>query len=65
MMSAAMAMQAADVAPTMRQVAACEAAKAQFQEVMARWNALRAPGSPYPGRPPPVRPSRVAWSLSM
>ena len=35
MMSAAMGMQGADVAPTMRQVAACEAARAQFQEVMA------------------------------
>jgi hypothetical protein len=44
MMSAAMAMQAADVAPTVRQLAAYEEAKAQYQEVMARWNALRAPG---------------------
>jgi hypothetical protein len=41
MMSAAMAMQGADVAPTARQVAACEEARAQFQEVMGRWNALR------------------------
>jgi hypothetical protein len=42
MMNAAMAMQAADVAPTERQISACEAAKAQYQEVMARWEALRA-----------------------
>jgi photosystem II stability/assembly factor-like uncharacterized protein len=40
MMSAAMSMQGADVAPTMRQIAACEAARAQLQEVMARWNAV-------------------------
>jgi hypothetical protein len=40
-MSAAMAMQGADVAPTRRQVAACDAAWAQFQEVMRQWIALR------------------------
>ena len=47
MMTAAMGMQGADVAPTMRQVAACEEAKVQYQEVMARWNALKGsvPGS--------------------
>ena len=42
MMSAAMAMQGADVAPTQRQIAACEATKAQFQGVMRRWTAIRA-----------------------
>jgi photosystem II stability/assembly factor-like uncharacterized protein len=41
MMSAAMSMQGADVAPTMRQVAACEAAEAQFLEVIKRWVTLR------------------------
>ena len=49
MMSAAMAMQGADVAPTVRHVAACEVAMAQYQEVMARWNALRPPGLSTPG----------------
>jgi hypothetical protein len=42
MMNAAMAMQGADVAPTMRQIAACDEARAQLQEVLARWNALKA-----------------------
>ena len=41
MMNAAMAMQAAEVAPTMRQIAACDEARAQFQEVMSRWSALK------------------------
>jgi len=41
MMSAAMSMQGADVAPTMRQVAACEAAEAHFLEVIKRWITLR------------------------
>jgi len=45
MMSAAMAMQEADMAPTARQVAACEAARAQFQEVMEIWTAIRSSGS--------------------
>lgn len=40
MMSAAMAMQAADVAPTARQVDAVMKARAQYKDVMARWNAL-------------------------
>ena len=52
MMSAAMSMQGADVAPTMRQVAACEAARAQFQEVMRRWAALRASGRIIDTKPP-------------
>jgi hypothetical protein len=37
MMSAAMAMQEAEVRPTARQIAACEAARDQYQEVMGRW----------------------------
>ena len=45
MMNAAMAMQAADVAPTMRQIAACDAARAQFEELMPRWNALKSSSS--------------------
>jgi photosystem II stability/assembly factor-like uncharacterized protein len=42
MMNAAMAMQGADVGPTMRQIAACDEARAQFERVMQRWNALKA-----------------------
>jgi hypothetical protein len=41
LMSAAMSMQAAEVGPTERQVAACDAARTQLQEVMQRWEALR------------------------
>ena len=41
MMSAAMAMQDADVAPTRRQIAACDEARAQYQDVMRRWQTLR------------------------
>jgi len=41
LMSAAMSMQEAELAPTARQVAACEAARDQLREVMQRWNALR------------------------
>jgi photosystem II stability/assembly factor-like uncharacterized protein len=44
MMSAAMSMQNADVEPTSRQLAAVAAARAQYKEVMARWNRLR-PGA--------------------
>jgi photosystem II stability/assembly factor-like uncharacterized protein len=44
LMGAAMAMQEAEVAPTARQVAACEAARAQLQDVMRRWEALKASG---------------------
>jgi photosystem II stability/assembly factor-like uncharacterized protein len=40
LMGAAMAMQEADVAPTARQVAACEDARAQAGDVLARWRAL-------------------------
>jgi hypothetical protein len=42
MMAAAMSMQSADVAPTERQLDAVEKARAQYREVMARWNALNA-----------------------
>ena len=41
LMSAAMAMQEAETAPTARQVAACEAARVQLQEVMQRFKALQ------------------------
>ena len=42
LMGAAMAMQDAEVAPTAREVAACDAARAQSVEVVARWEALNA-----------------------
>jgi len=42
LMSAAMAMQEAEVAPTARQIAACDTARAQLLEVMGRWKALQA-----------------------
>jgi photosystem II stability/assembly factor-like uncharacterized protein len=38
---AAMAMQGADVAPTASQIAACDAARTQLDQVMQKWNALR------------------------
>ena len=41
MLAAAMAMQAADVAPTAREVAACAEARRQFADVMARWTAIK------------------------
>jgi photosystem II stability/assembly factor-like uncharacterized protein len=41
LMSAAMAMQDAEVPATARQIAACDAARAQFKDVMKRWNTLR------------------------
>ncbi len=44
MMGAAMPMQEAEVAATARQIASVLAARAQFAEVMARWNALRTSG---------------------
>jgi hypothetical protein len=44
LMSAAMAMQGAEVAPTARQVAACTAANAQLADVMKRWSALKTTG---------------------
>ncbi|HEY8311520.1 MAG TPA: hypothetical protein VIG47_13235, partial [Gemmatimonadaceae bacterium] len=39
--AAAMAMQGADVAPTATEIAACEHARAQFAEVLPKWNALK------------------------
>jgi hypothetical protein len=39
-----MAMQAADVAPTANQVAACAKAKASGAEVIAKWRALSTTG---------------------
>jgi hypothetical protein len=43
-MSAAMAMQSADVAPTAREVQACHDARVQYEEVMRKWNALKGGG---------------------
>jgi photosystem II stability/assembly factor-like uncharacterized protein len=40
MMAAALAMQNAEVAPTAREIAACDAARAMSREVMGRWEAL-------------------------
>ncbi|MEZ5290568.1 MAG: hypothetical protein R2745_05770 [Vicinamibacterales bacterium] len=42
LMAAAMAMQEAETRPTARQVAACDTARTQLQEVMRRWSALKA-----------------------
>jgi len=42
---AAMSMQDAEVGPTVRQVAACEVARGQLQEVMQRWRALQTRGA--------------------
>ena len=42
MMAAAMSMQAADVAPTARQLDAITKARAQYKEVIARWKAMAA-----------------------
>ncbi|HEV8197682.1 MAG TPA: hypothetical protein VGP87_13640, partial [Gemmatimonadales bacterium] len=44
LLAAAMAMQGADVAPTSAQVAACDRARAQAAEVMARWTTLKTTG---------------------
>jgi photosystem II stability/assembly factor-like uncharacterized protein len=40
LLAAAMSMQAADVAPTERQIAAVEKARSQYTELMSRWKAL-------------------------
>ncbi len=40
LMGAAMSMQEADVAPTARQIAACEAARSDAEGVLAQWRAL-------------------------
>lgn len=42
LLAAAMSMQAADVAPTARQIAAVEKARSQYTELMSRWKALSA-----------------------
>ena len=42
MMAAAMSMQSADIAPTARELDAVMKARAQYKDVMARWNALAA-----------------------
>jgi photosystem II stability/assembly factor-like uncharacterized protein len=42
MIAAAMSMQAADVTPTAREVAACAEAQRQFTTVMAKWTAAKA-----------------------
>ena len=41
LMDAAMAMQAAEVRPTALMIAACDTARAQYHEVMARWSELK------------------------
>lgn len=43
-LNAAMALQRAEVAPTANQVAACDRARIQFRDVMAKWNSLRTSG---------------------
>jgi hypothetical protein len=40
LMTAAMAMQGADIAPTANQIAACARAKATYRDVLAKWSAL-------------------------
>jgi hypothetical protein len=42
LLSAAMSMQAAEVPPTERQIAACAAARSQYDDVMQQWNTLKA-----------------------
>jgi len=44
LLAAAMAMQAADMAPTAPQLAACERARAQLRDAMARWASLSTTG---------------------
>ncbi len=44
MIGAAMGMQAADVAPTATQIAACTRARAQSHDAMARWTTLKTSG---------------------
>jgi photosystem II stability/assembly factor-like uncharacterized protein len=46
LMRAAMAMQEAELGPTERHVAACDAARVQYREIMARWSALRTRAAP-------------------
>ena len=42
LLSAAMSMQAAEVPPTERQIAACAAARSQYDDVMQQWATLKA-----------------------
>ena len=44
MMTAAMSMQEAEVAPTARQVAACDAARTEVETVMSQWQQLSTTG---------------------
>ncbi|MHB8533059.1 MAG: hypothetical protein ACYDC2_10100, partial [Solirubrobacteraceae bacterium] len=44
MMAAAMSMHGAEVAPTAREVAACDEARARSEDVMARWRQLATTG---------------------
>ncbi len=44
LMSAAMAMQAADAAPTAAEIAGCASARSELRTVMARWTTLRTRG---------------------
>jgi photosystem II stability/assembly factor-like uncharacterized protein len=44
MMTAAMAMQGADVAPTAREIAACDHALEQYRQALTRWTALKTTG---------------------
>jgi hypothetical protein len=44
LLSAAMAMQSADVTPTASQVAACDSARASSRDLMGRWTALKTIG---------------------
>ena len=63
MISAAMAMQGADVTPTAMEVAACDRARAQSVQVMPRWTRLKTAGlaafnakRPAAGLPPVLPP---------
>ena len=44
LLSAAMAMQSADVTPTVSQVAACDSARARSRDLLGRWNTLKGSG---------------------
>jgi photosystem II stability/assembly factor-like uncharacterized protein len=44
LLSAAMAMQEADVTPTAGEVAACDSARAQYRDLMSRWSTLKTTG---------------------
>ncbi|MGE5744053.1 MAG: hypothetical protein ACM368_08965, partial [Gemmatimonadota bacterium] len=44
LLSAAMAMQSADVTPTVSQVAACDSARARSRDLLGRWSTLKGAG---------------------